>query len=151
MAEVQELFDFPPAPKLNVIGTLDASRATAAELRGELVFNGKGQCAACHPAPFYTDLLMHDLMVERFFTFRTVNNRAFFLNELDGFAANTGVVVIATTNHPEKLDPAILERPSRFDRKYTFTLPAPEERTAYIAHWNTTVEPALRLDFGDPA
>ncbi|MCW3099675.1 MAG: ATPase central domain protein, partial [Chthonomonadaceae bacterium] len=73
------------------------------------------------------------------------NNRAFFLNELDGFAANTGVVVIATTNHPEKLDPAILERPSRFDRKYTFALPAPEEREAYIAHWNTALEPDLRL------
>ena len=73
------------------------------------------------------------------------NNRAFFLNELDGFAANTGVVVIATTNHPEKLDSAILERPSRFDRKYTFAMPAPEERHAYIAHWNAALEPDLRL------
>ncbi len=73
------------------------------------------------------------------------NNRAFFLNELDGFAVNTGVVVIATTNHPEKLDPAILERPSRFDRKYTFELPAPTERAAYLSHWNTTLEPDLRL------
>ena len=74
MAELQELFDFPPAPKLNVFGTLDASKATSAELRGEIVFNGKGQCAGCHPPPFYTDLTMHDLMVDRFFTFRTVNN-----------------------------------------------------------------------------
>ncbi|MCW3055953.1 MAG: ATPase central domain protein, partial [Chthonomonadales bacterium] len=73
------------------------------------------------------------------------NNRAFFLNELDGFAANTGVVVIATTNHPEKLDTAILERPSRFDRKYTFAMPASEERNAYIAHWNAALEPELRL------
>lgn len=73
------------------------------------------------------------------------NNRAFFLNELDGFAANTGVVVIATTNHPEKLDPALLERPSRFDRKYTFTLPAPEERAAYITHWNAALEPEMQL------
>jgi len=72
-------------------------------------------------------------------------NRSFFLNELDGFAANTGVVVIATTNHPERLDPAILDRPSRFDRKYTFELPAPPERTVYIGNWNTTVEPDLRL------
>ncbi len=38
-------------------------------------------------------------------------NRAFLLNELDGFADNEGVVVIASTNHPEKLDPAILDRP----------------------------------------
>jgi hypothetical protein len=72
-------------------------------------------------------------------------NRSFFLNELDGFASNTGVVVIATTNHPEKLDPAILDRPSRFDRKYTFALPAPEERAAYIAQWNAAVEPDLRV------
>jgi AAA+ superfamily predicted ATPase len=72
-------------------------------------------------------------------------NRAFFLNELDGFAANTGVVVLATTNHPEKLDPAILDRPSRFDRKYYFNLPAPAERFAYLDSWNISLEPQLRL------
>jgi len=73
------------------------------------------------------------------------DNRSFFLNELDGFAANTGVVVIASTNHAERLDPAMIDRPSRFDRKYTFALPAPPERAAYLAYWNTTVEPDLRL------
>jgi ATP-dependent 26S proteasome regulatory subunit len=72
-------------------------------------------------------------------------NRAFFLNELDGFAANTGVVVLATTNHPEKLDPAILDRPSRFDRKYYFNLPARPERLAYITSWNGSLEQELRL------
>jgi AAA+ superfamily predicted ATPase len=72
-------------------------------------------------------------------------NRAFFLNELDGFATNTGVVVLATTNHPEKLDPAILDRPSRFDRKYYFTLPAASERLAYVVAWNQSLEPDLML------
>jgi SpoVK/Ycf46/Vps4 family AAA+-type ATPase len=72
-------------------------------------------------------------------------NRSFFLNELDGFAENTGVVVLATTNHADKLDPAILDRPSRFDRKYYFDLPAPSEREAYIASWNQSLEPRLRL------
>jgi len=72
-------------------------------------------------------------------------NRSFFLNELDGFAANTGIVLIATTNHPERLDTAIVDRPSRFDRKYHFNLPSPAERTAYISLWNTTVESELRL------
>jgi AAA+ superfamily predicted ATPase len=72
-------------------------------------------------------------------------NRAFFLNELDGFAANTGVVVLATTNHPEKLDPAILDRPSRFDRKYYFNLPAEHERRAYLVSWNQSLEPGLKL------
>lgn len=72
-------------------------------------------------------------------------NRAFFLNELDGFAVNTGVVVLATTNHPENLDPAILDRPSRFDRKYYFNLPAEAERMAYLVSWNQSLEPELRL------
>lgn len=67
MAEMQELFDFPPAPKLNLLGRLDRSKATESELRGEELFFGKAQCSACHMAPFYTDNLMHDLKVERFF------------------------------------------------------------------------------------
>jgi len=72
-------------------------------------------------------------------------NRAFLLNELDGFAANEGVVVIASTNHPEKLDPAILDRPSRFDRKYHFALPALPERLAYVKHWNQKLQIEMRL------
>lgn len=72
-------------------------------------------------------------------------NRSFFLNEMDGFAQNTGIVVLATTNHPEKLDPALLQRPSRFDRKYHFELPALPERLAYLARWNKTLAADLRL------
>ena len=72
-------------------------------------------------------------------------NRAFFLNELDGFQSNTGVVVLATTNHPKKLDSSILERPSRFDRKYYFQLPAEAERLAYIEKWNEELQPELRV------
>jgi AAA+ superfamily predicted ATPase len=72
-------------------------------------------------------------------------NRAFFLNELDGFETNTGVVVLATTNHPEKLDTAILDRPSRFDRKYSFDLPGETERLAYVNNWNSQLQPELRV------
>lgn len=72
-------------------------------------------------------------------------NRAFFLNELDGFETNTGVVVLATTNHPEKLDTAILDRPSRFDRKYYFELPGEPERLAYLGLWNEKLERELRV------
>jgi AAA+ superfamily predicted ATPase len=73
------------------------------------------------------------------------NNRSFFLNELDGFEANTGVVVLATTNHPKKLDTAIMDRPSRFDRKYHFELPGDNERLAYIRNWNNQLQPELRV------
>ena len=67
MSEVQELFDFPPAPKLNLFGRLDRAKATESEVRGEELFFGKGNCAACHTPPYYTDGLMHDLQVERFY------------------------------------------------------------------------------------
>ena len=75
MAEFQELLDFPPAPKLDVFGRLDKSQASEAELRGEAVFFGKGRCAECHPAPYYTDNLMHNLQAERFFKPVMVNGR----------------------------------------------------------------------------
>jgi SpoVK/Ycf46/Vps4 family AAA+-type ATPase len=55
------------------------------------------------------------------------------------------VIVLATTNHPQRLDPSILERPSRFDRKYYFALPAEAERLAYIAKWNEGLQPELRV------
>jgi cytochrome c peroxidase len=67
MGEFQNLLDFPPAPKLNVLGRLDRSKATPSETRGEDLFFGKAQCSVCHAAPFYTDNLMHDLAVERFY------------------------------------------------------------------------------------
>jgi cytochrome c peroxidase len=73
MAEVQELFDFPPAPKLNLYGRLDSAKASPAELRGEELFFGKANCAICHIPPYYTDNLMHNLKVERFYKPQTIN------------------------------------------------------------------------------
>lgn len=67
MAEFQELLDFPAAPKLNVYGRLDRNKATESEIRGEDLFFGKGNCSTCHTPPYYTDNLMHDLAVERFY------------------------------------------------------------------------------------
>ena len=67
MAQMQNMLDFPPAPKLNLEGRLDPDKATPAELRGEKLFFGKAQCASCHPAPYYLDNQMHDLHLERFF------------------------------------------------------------------------------------
>jgi len=75
MAEFQALLDFPPAPKLNVFGRIDPSKATKTELRGETVFFGKGTCAACHTPPYYTDNLMHNLKTERFYKPQMVNGR----------------------------------------------------------------------------
>jgi cytochrome c peroxidase len=75
MAEMQNLFDFPPAPKLTVYGKLDPKKATESELRGQELFFGKAQCSVCHPAPFYTDNLMHNLKIERFHDAKVIGGR----------------------------------------------------------------------------
>ncbi len=75
MAEFEALLDFPPAPKLDVFGKLDESKATASEIRGQEIFFNKGRCGECHPAPFYTDNLMYNLRAERFFKPHMINGR----------------------------------------------------------------------------
>jgi len=59
-------------------------------------------------------------------------NRTMFLNELDGFRNNDGLLIIATSNHPERIDEALLKRPSRFDRVYHIGLPERAERASYV-------------------
>jgi len=54
------------------------------------------------------------------------------LGEMDGFDPATGVVVMAATNRPETLDPALL-RPGRFDRQVVIPLPTQRERRAILA------------------
>ncbi|MDI4235199.1 cytochrome B6 [Bradyrhizobium sp. Arg237L] len=75
MAQMQNIIDFPPAPKLDPLGRLDPSKATQQELAGEQVFLGKGQCAQCHmPQTSFLDNNMHDLKLERFYNVgQTVN------------------------------------------------------------------------------
>lgn len=75
MAQMQNMFDFPPAPKLNPLGKLRPEMATESELRGQEIFFGKGQCAECHPPPSYTDHQMHDLELERFYEPRMINGQ----------------------------------------------------------------------------
>jgi cytochrome c peroxidase len=73
MTEFQALLDFPPAPKLDIYSRLDPTKATESEKKGENIFFGKGKCASCHAAPYYTDNQMHDLQVERFYKAQTIN------------------------------------------------------------------------------
>lgn len=80
--------------------------------------------------------------------------KSFFLNEVDGLESNNGIMMIGSTNYRkspsltyllvelltfvaavERLDPGIAKRPSRFDRKYHFALPATKERIQYCDYW----------------
>jgi hypothetical protein len=61
------------------------------------------------------------------------------LNMLDGLDTPRGVLTIATANDPEKLDPALLLRPSRFDRVWSFPLPAFEQRLRFLTSRSSCV------------
>jgi hypothetical protein len=63
--------------------------------------------------------------------FVTPSNRSVFLGELDGFKSNDGLLVLASSNHPERVDEALLKRPSRFDRVFHLRLPGEGERREY--------------------
>src|SRR3954464_9723955 len=75
MAQIQNIIDFPPAPKLDPMGRLDPAKASAQELAGEKVFLGKGKCSTCHiPQLSFLDNNMHDLKLERFYPAGLVAN-----------------------------------------------------------------------------
>jgi cell division protease FtsH len=69
------------------------------------------------------------------------------LAEMDGFDPATGVVVLAATNRPEVLDPALL-RPGRFDRQVTIPLPNVTERRAILAVHSKGKQLAGDVDLG---
>ncbi|KAI0796858.1 P-loop containing nucleoside triphosphate hydrolase protein [Abortiporus biennis] len=76
-------------------------------------------------------------------------NRSFFLNQLDGFEGNDGILLIGSTNHLDRLDPALSTRPSRFDRKYMFDDPDLEERTLYAQYWQNKLKQNKSVAFPD--
>jgi cell division protease FtsH len=69
------------------------------------------------------------------------------LAEMDGFDPATGIVVLAATNRPEVLDPALL-RPGRFDRQVTIPLPNVSERAAILAVHARDKKLASDVDLG---
>lgn len=60
--------------------------------------------------------------------------RSFFLNTLDGATSKEGIYLIGTTNYPEKIDPALMNRAGRFDRAYEVKTPDEAMRLAYLTH-----------------
>lgn len=54
------------------------------------------------------------------------------LNILDGVSKIEKIVYLATTNYPERLEPRIVNRPSRFDKRFNIGIPSPESRKMYF-------------------
>lgn len=70
------------------------------------------------------------------------HTRSTFLNILDGATTQEGIFLIGTTNYPEKIDKALINRAGRFDRTYEIKLPSEELRFQYLLNRGT-------LDFID--
>ena len=68
------------------------------------------------------------------------------LTEMDGFEENTGVIILAATNRPESLDPA-LTRPGRFDRRVPVELPGLQGREAILKIHAKKIQTAADVDF----
>ncbi len=68
------------------------------------------------------------------------------LTEMDGFEENTGVIILAATNRPESLDPA-LTRPGRFDRRVPVELPDLQGREAILKVHAKKIRVAPDVDF----
>ena len=68
------------------------------------------------------------------------------LTEMDGFEDNAGVIILAATNRPESLDPA-LTRPGRFDRQVSVTLPDLQGRVAILKVHAAKIKTAPSIDY----
>lgn len=68
------------------------------------------------------------------------------LTEMDGFEDNAGVIILAATNRPESLDPA-LTRPGRFDRQVPVTLPDLQGRVAILKVHAAKIKTAPAIDY----
>ena len=77
------------------------------------------------------------------------HTRSYFLNEVDGLSSNDGILMIGSTNHLDQLDPAVTKRPSRFDRKYLFSVPTEAERFDYCNFWRGNYVDTEGLQFSD--
>lgn len=87
------------------------------------------------------------LVLEDIDTIVTANSRSYFFNEVDGLENNDGILMVASTNHIDELDPGLSKRPSRFDRKYLFPLPSKAEREQYAQFWRQKLESKPEIEF----
>ncbi|KAE9364974.1 P-loop containing nucleoside triphosphate hydrolase protein [Stipitochalara longipes BDJ] len=87
------------------------------------------------------------LVLEDIDTIVTAQTRSYFFNEVDGLENNDGILMVASTNHIDQLDPGLSKRPSRFDRKYLFPLPSKAERVEYVQFWRQKLKKKPEIEF----
>ena len=76
-------------------------------------------------------------------------SRSALLNQLDWLKPRKGLLVIGTTNNPVEIDPALIHRPSRFDRVWIFEMPDKKLRREYLEHSLPGADPRLIIDIAE--
>ncbi len=89
------------------------------------------------------------LILEDIDTLVTEALRSYFFNEVDGLENNDGIMMVATTNHLDRLDGGLAKRPSRFDRKFEFAVPTRDERILYCDYWKRKLRYNKDIEFPD--
>lgn len=87
------------------------------------------------------------LVLEDIETIVNATTRSYFFNEVDGLENNDGILMLASTNFLDRLDPGLSKRPSRFDRKYLFPLPNEHERDLYAQFWRHKLKDKPNVHF----
>lgn len=87
------------------------------------------------------------LVLEDIETIVNASTRSYFFNEVDGLENNDGILMLASTNFLDRLDPGLSKRPSRFDRKYLFPLPNEHERDLYAQFWRHKLKNKPNVEF----
>ena len=87
------------------------------------------------------------LVLEDIETMVNSGTRSYFFNEVDGLENNDGILMVASTNYLERLDPGLTKRPSRFDRKYLFPLPNKHERILYAEFWHNKIKDKSNVEY----
>lgn len=113
----------------------------------------------CHGGEYAIERIFHKarkrapclLVFEDLDSLVTDELRSYFLNEVDGLEPNDGILMLGSTNHLDKLDPAIAKRPSRFDRKYRFEVPESEQRLLYAQYWQDKIKSNPGISFPSTA
>ncbi|HEX5324943.1 MAG TPA: ATP-binding protein [Capsulimonadaceae bacterium] len=126
-----------------------AAGATAPEWAFLYVRSLRGTCPRDHIRAIFQrarKVAPAILVFEDMDGFINKENRTEFLNEMDGFQSNDGLLIIASSNHPGKIDEALLKRPSRFDRVFHIGLPADAERREYCRRILSGPSLADRMD-----
>jgi AAA+ superfamily predicted ATPase len=110
-------------------------RALASEIEAPVIYwtvGGQGRSEIIDAVFNFVAKVSPALLVIEDLDSISESSRSFFLNTLDGIGTREGIFIIGTTNYPERIDPAIVNRAGRFDRTYFFEAPDYAKRLTFI-------------------